>query len=983
LTVDHEKTTTTLYVADATNWEKDDILVLEVPRLALNGGSVLSNDIRTITNVNGNTITINSSLTENLSAGMYVGNMSSNITIRPGYSIVGGSTNCNATGLVLHINGNSSFYEIKNCSFINFGGTASGGAIINFKNFAYSRSNPVIENIAVYCNNSTTNVAFQKQYGNNSYFTDIRNVAYYAGTSNNSDFTFLRTNANIDLKDSVIYKSGRISSITGTILSCRISNIRAFTTQRAFGDNAVLNNLSVYNSFIRNNPTAATTSFITVANAYNLALFENCNIHSQSNVSGGGTNAYTGNAEGATGNLIFKNCSLSGINTEANNNLPSDKLYAVNVTYKNQNKLLNYRFNTFYTLSANYSIRNRGIASYESKATKPNSGGVFSTYPYLYYEKIPAKADIPQRYIGYIKYDSTYANNSNNLPYITFTDELNTSSVTQTFSCSPTPNVWQKFDLTITPAVDGDVTMTFNGQTNALVGKAFLDGLTFDPICPNARHYGFVFDAFPYRTENTLTTLTENQVSAISTVNNLDYLYDASNYWSVTNPSLTAYTDLYTEDGNILDFGSKNIIIDNSASTGFAYASASSTLTLKTPLLSSGSNFIGLRTTGNIYLSSGSTIGEIDIYGNVFQATPVSLSGIYMEGILAYNTDSNTTIEYTDCAMDTVQNDGTGIITIKKTNSTITNGSDAQIVDFIPTILNVTLNGGYLAIYDNTGTRPYYQNTDGTIVLPSNATGTWTYKIAKYGYQYIQNSFVVDPNTGATIEINPSYTPDNFVTSNIATVSSYGDLNSSEKIYNYLNYWTTTSSGIDYVPFYSKAFGSITINKNVVLDATAVSVLSYDGSSILTLKCSGLDEDILFASNSSITNVNGTTYSDDVKIRATNLNSELILGGITSFTLYPTLSDRNNNTSIGPVLTGTIDRFLYGSVSTGVTLSGGMYARVVASSTTLLYENTFSLGRNELEFGTTGTLQQIISNQKIINQGIQKASILVPHTTNI
>jgi hypothetical protein len=36
-----------------------------------------------------------------------------------------------------------------------------------------------------------------------------------------------------------------------------------------------------------------------------------------------------------------------------------------------------------------------------------------------------------------------------------------------------------------------------------------------------------------------------------------------------------------------------------------------------------------------------------------------------------------------------------------------------------------------------------------------------------------------------------------------------------------------------------------------------------------------------------------------------------------------------------------------------------------------------------LQFETTGTLQQIINNQKTINIGIQKASKLIPHTTNI
>ena len=140
---------------------------------------------------------------------------------------------------------------------------------------------------------------------------------------------------------------------------------------------------------------------------------------------------------------------------------------------------------------------------------------------------------------------------------------------------------------------------------------------------------------------------------------------------------------------------------------------------------------------------------------------------------------------------------------------------------------------------------------------------------------------------------------------------------------------------------------------------------------------------MLIVSNGNIVAQNGTTYSDAVKIRAANLDSEFILGGITSFTLYPSEAARDANTTPGDTLTGTIYRFLYGSTVSGVTLSGTIYARVNVSGTILLYSDSITAGRNELEFGTTGTLQQIVNNQKIINIGVQKASKLIPHTTNI
>ncbi len=977
LTASHTTGTTTLSVADATNWEIGDMLILEIPQLKISGGgSAPVNDIRTITGINGNVVTINTGTTTNFPAGNYVGNMSSNVTIKPGYYVENSSTPCNSFGIIIQPNGNNSLYQLKDCSFTGFIGVGTNGAIFNITDGTYARRSPELENVSFYSPTAGTISmwVFNQLYGV-TYPSKYKNTAIYLGTSNATEVISLRTGGSVNISDSVVYQTSRFFS-GGLFLT--LTNSRVFCSSRFNQVNSSASTTKVNNCIVKCNNAVPFMSLPGTGNF--LTTIENTGIHFQA------TNGANGSlhtvSEGTPGIYTFRNCSLSAINYGLNTNLASSKDFACNVIYPNNDKLASRRFSSYYTLSGNYSNRNRGLASYEAVALKPIASGVTTVFPYYYTELIPARANTPQRYVGYIKYDSIYGNT--NLPYIQFTDDINTTSVTQTFSCSPVSNEWQKFDLTVTPVYDGNITMTFYAQTTSLAARTYLDGLYFDPLCPDARHYGFIFDKNPYRTVDTLTTLTESQVSAISTVNNLDYLYDAANYWSVTNPSLTAYTDLYTQDGNILDFGNRNIVINNSASTGFAYASATNIVTIKTPLLSSGNNFIGLRTTGNIYLSSGSTIGEIDIYGNVFQATPVSLSGIYMEGTLAYNTNSPITIEYTDCTMDTVQNDGSAIVTIKKTNSTIANGLDAEIADFIPTILNVTLNGGYIAIYDNTGSRQYYQNTDGAIILPSDASGTWTYQIANYGYQFIQDSFVVNPNVGATITISPNYTPDTFVTSNAQTVSTYLNLDTSEKIYNYLNYWTTTPVGIDYVPFYSKAFGSITINKNVTLDATASTLVNYNSASnLLTLKSSGLSEDVIFASTGAVSSVNGTTYSDDVKIRANNLDSEYILGGITSFTFYPSEGDRDANTNAGEILTGTISRFKYGSTVQGVTYSGTIYARVNVTGTVLLYSDTITTGRNTLEFGTTGTLQQIINNQKVINEGVQKASKLIPHTTNI
>jgi hypothetical protein len=944
-------------VDNAYNWNTNDELVIESDTIsttrALTGVRIQS--------INGKNITLNTNLNFARLSGTRVGNFTSTVTYEtlPSSPMSFGII---VEGLFL---GNYQFGYISLKDFGNYWRDTGVAYIvvtqgaINY-NAAYNKIQPPFKGIAhTQTRSPAVNYASLSLINPGTDELLIDDFAFNGGpTFGNNQGIYFGGNSFAKLTNSVFYRSFNpiypVNTLKTTINNCNINSENV-----AIGLNTSANNgirLAITNSKIRSN-----NSLMMMDNFLNTEI-NTCNIAtSATSITRASTNAF--------GTTTLTNCTLSGPSYTIGSNIRTIKDFNFNIF--NANNDSNYiTFNYYHYAQANSSIRKNGITSFAitPKASNEAFAKIFTT---------PAVQGVTQKIKGNLRFDSNYGTDTP--PSITFGNAVSNT----TFTCPAVANTWHSFEYDLTPNITGDIELTITGQSTKTNGFVYVDGLMLDPFVKSVRWYGFEVDKNLYRTVDTLTTLTENQVSSVD-ITNLDRLYDASNYWTINNPLSTSYLDLYTKNGDILNFGDKNIVLNNSASTNFAYASASKTITIKTPLLSAGNNFIGLRTTGNIYLSSGSTIDNIDIYGNAFQATPVNLSDIYMEGTLAYNTETPVTIEYKNCSMGTVQNDGSAIVTIKKTNSIITNGLDDQIFDYVPTILNVTLNGGYIAIFDNNETKQYYQNTDGTIILPSNAIGTWKYRIANYGYDFIQDTFEVDPNTGATITISPNYSPDIYLTSNAQTVSAYSDLNTSQKIYNYLSYWTTTSTGIEYIPFYSRAVGNITINKNVTLDSNASTLLNYNSSlNLLTLRSSGLNEDLIFASTGAISAINDTTYSNDIKIRANNIDSEFLFDSITSLTFFPSENDRDANTNPGEVLTGNINRFKFGSIVKGVTYSGLKYARVNVDGTVLLYSYTIIQGRNSLEFGTVGTLQLIINNQKIINEGVQKASKLIPHTTNI
>lgn len=179
-----------------------------------------------------------------------------------------------------------------------------------------------------------------------------------------------------------------------------------------------------------------------------------------------------------------------------------------------------------------------------------------------------------------------------------------------------------------------------------------------------------------------ITQTNKATVMAYTNIATLDQLYDRMKAEWRDNDNFP----LFTFSGNELNLGSVNLVIDPSASSVYAYNSGTNTVTVKSSSLSIGTKFTNITTTGLV--TANGTISNLTVNGNVSQATPTNLSDVIISGTLTYNTNSNVTITITNTSINTVVNNGTGIITINKVNSTITNYTDAEI-NFIDSTISV------------------------------------------------------------------------------------------------------------------------------------------------------------------------------------------------------------------------------------------------------------------------------------------------------
>lgn len=665
---------TTLSAVDTTGWKVGDRLVVAteyISNISSTTAGVLSATY--IQTINGNQFTISPALNSSKSAGTSIGNFTSNVTVKSFNEVYASYGIYIALGLGQKVDinyiscfgiGNGITTPVGWCNY-SYSGTrnaaAQTGTPLGFLSFLTTFSqipafslkgivcdNPgnaaqhygfhingrltetiTLEDCAIFSPNGNSYLA-NANFLASTYFKNCNVYRAVYGVTHGSQFpnSVIIENCNFDCQTS---NAPSMYGLKSLIFNSKI-RVNSYLTAIDGIQDGTIRNTQIYHT----RPDGSLLS--TNVNSVGKLEISNCNFYYQTGTTVTALSSVTKTA-GAMSNKTAQSCQ-------------------VNVFQANGNLFDFRKFNYYHYSQADLLVRKNGITSFKIKPE------VVNTEFYNYFT-IAGVINTPQRIKANLRFDSTYG--SDYPPSISFVG----AGVDVVCACAATPNVWQPIDITVTPTTTDDIIMTVTCKSLLSTGFVWLDGIPIYPYIQDVRWYGFDFDTATDRTIDSFTTLTEQQVSAINDVYNLDYLYDASNYWSINNPLSSSYLDLYTKSGSIIDFGSKNIIFHNNASTGFSYSSALNTLTIKSSILSGGNNFNVLKTTGNITLS-GCNISYITIQGNVYQAVPFNLTSVNLTGKIQYNTNSASQVTYTNSSVVSATNIGSANVTIKTVNSTIT-----------------------------------------------------------------------------------------------------------------------------------------------------------------------------------------------------------------------------------------------------------------------------------------------------------------------
>ena len=680
----------------------------------------------------------------------------------------------------------------------------------------------------------------------------IDDIAFNSQSTNTvgRGICFFNTNSVVRLKNSVCYKSYygylNTSVYKATLENCYLNSEFYIN----IGNTGTYNTLN--NCRIRTN-----TPFSNWDNLVNLQL-NNCNITSLS------SRAIVTNTSNSFGDITLNNCTLNNIplSSYTLDVATTRTLIDANYNIFNPNNNNTYTtFNYFHHATTNSSIRKNGLTSLSFRPKVPNTAFV-KTFT------APAIEGVTQKIKGNLRFDTNYGTATP--PSITFGGAV----ANTTFTCPAVANTWHSFEYDLTPIITGDIEIKISGQSTNTNGFVYVDGLILDPFIKDVRWYGFEVDKNLYRTVDNNTTLTENQVSAYPYINNLDFVYDESKYWTVTNPALSSYIDLVDNVGKTLDFSNKSILLNSSALSSVSYNPTTNIVTLSTFSLSAGNIFNAIQTTGGITINDNSAISNVSFIGSVSATSAKNLNGVIIDGTLTYNTNSTSVITYTNSNIKKVENNGSGIITLNRSNTVVTEAGRNIVLLDNPTYINISnLNGGYVAIFDNTTTLRYYTNTEGQIILPNGSTGTWSYKVGRYQSKVISGTFSV----GGTVNISPAYSQDLNVDTTVTVASAYTSFRNTQQVYDYFSYYMTTSSGLSYPEFYNyRPILDIT-NKDLIINPSSPIPFSYDGTRF-TIKSENLQNGSIVKGVETTGNIylSGSASLSAINIISNTINSETL-----------------------------------------------------------------------------------------------------------
>lgn len=231
-------------------------------------------------------------------------------------------------------------------------------------------------------------------------------------------------------------------------------------------------------------------------------------------------------------------------------------------------------------------------------------------------------------------------------------------------------------------------------------------------------------------------------------------------------------------------------------------------------------------------------------------------------------------------------------------------------------------------------------------------------------------------------DINIVLFNDDLVTLSEAAVSALTEIITLDDLYDAAKYWKTrprterieypsTDGQLATLSGTALDLGSL----NLVVDENATDVFSVDTTTdTITIKSSALNAGDKF---DRITTTGTATGSINTPIIDANGDSYVEEAQGSLIRVYATEADRDNRTD---ALADLVSRYRF-TFSTRP--ADTLYFWVKIGDAEFPTQLTLTQGENVVDLGTPGQLLKVLDGQRIINRGVQKASLLIPHTLQL
>ena len=347
-------------------------------------------------------------------------------------------------------------------------------------------------------------------------------------------------------------------------------------------------------------------------------------------------------------------------------------------------------------------------------------------------------------------------------------------------------------------------------------------------------------------------------------------------------------------------------------------------------------------------------------------------------------------------------------IKVLKTLGTITLNGTAQITGLYSSVAGDSTIWEFqsvepntsIAIYNSTGTVLYYNavTTLGNYryYIAPGTTGAYTYAIEKYGTRREEGTFPA--NAGGILFYVPRYADDFGISEpTLATVLAYTSIDTLDKLYDYTAVYRLSQAGIVKGQIATRAGTAVDLGSFglVVNNSPAGGALYSVTGTTITVKSNILSNGLKYTlATSTATIVPNTTEIIAADIEDANGDSSVnILGGSGNFTLWkiPNATPEDNyatGTNLGNFTNQKI-RFVSAPGFKIVIRDNTTGFRQVISMDKGIYEAGMFFG-SQIQLAQANDIPVILDkmNQSllehiIINNGIKKSSLIIPHTTSL